>query len=136
MKKILCSLLVGIMFISSLSVSAASFTDVKQGDWYYETVTEMTEKGLFNGKGNNLFCPNDTMTKANGATYRVEKNGNIIAEINSKLYFTVIPAEGYEIGTVTANGAVVSKINDSTYMVDNLQEQVILSAIFFISSYT
>ena len=64
MKKILCSLLVGIMFISSLSVSAASFTDVKQGDWYYETVTEMTEKGLFNGKGNNLFCPNDTMTKA------------------------------------------------------------------------
>jgi len=77
-----------------------------------------------------LITFNDTMTKANGATYRVEKNGNIIAEINSKLYFTVIPAEGYEIGTVSANGAVVSKINDSTYMVDNLQEQVILSAIF------
>jgi len=64
MKKILCSLLLGIMLISSLSVSAASFSDVNTGDWYYETVTTMTEKGLFNGKGNNLFCPNDTITKA------------------------------------------------------------------------
>ncbi|MBE7050374.1 MAG: S-layer homology domain-containing protein, partial [Ruminococcaceae bacterium] len=64
MKRFLISILIGIMLISSLSVSAAGFTDVNTGDWYYDTVTEMTEKGLFNGKGNNLFCPNDTMTKA------------------------------------------------------------------------
>lgn len=64
MKRFITSILTGIMLISSLSVSAASFTDVKQGDWYYETVTEMTDMGLFKGKGNNLFCPNDTMTKA------------------------------------------------------------------------
>ncbi len=64
MKKILCSLLVIIMLTTYLSVSATGFTDVKEGDWYYETVTEMTEEGFFNGKGNNLFCPNDTMTKA------------------------------------------------------------------------
>lgn len=65
MKKILASILIGIMLISSLSVSAsATFSDVNTGDWYYETVTEMTEKGLFKGKGNNMFCPNDTMTKA------------------------------------------------------------------------
>lgn len=52
------------MLISSVSVSAsADFTDVNAGDWYYETVTTMTEKGLFVGKGNNLFCPNDTMTR-------------------------------------------------------------------------
>ena len=65
MKRFITGILIGIMLISSLSVSAsANFTDVKQGDWYYETVTEMTEKGLFKGKGNNMFCPNDTMTKA------------------------------------------------------------------------
>ncbi|MBE7050162.1 MAG: S-layer homology domain-containing protein [Ruminococcaceae bacterium] len=65
MKKILVSILIGVMFISSLSVSAsANFSDVKQSDWYYDTVTEMTDKGLFKGKGNNMFCPNDTMTKA------------------------------------------------------------------------
>ena len=44
MKKFLSILLVGIMLISSLSVSAASFTDVKKTDWYYDTVTEMTEE--------------------------------------------------------------------------------------------
>ena len=65
MKKILCGLMTVIMLTSSLSVSASTyFSDVKQGDWYYETVTEMTEKGLFEGKGNNLFCPDDTMTRA------------------------------------------------------------------------
>ena len=53
------------MLTSSLSVSAENkFTDVNTGDWYYETVTEMTEKGLFEGKGDNLFCPDDTMTVA------------------------------------------------------------------------
>lgn len=64
-QRFLSGLLTFVMvFTFTLSVSAASFTDVKQGDWYYETITEMTEKGLFNGKGNNLFCPDDTMTKA------------------------------------------------------------------------
>lgn len=65
MKRFITSILIAIMFISSLSVSAsANFSDVKKTDWYYETVTEMTDMGLFKGKGNNMFCPNDTMTKA------------------------------------------------------------------------
>lgn len=73
MKKFLTTVLIGVMLISSLSVSAASFTDVKQGEWYYETVTEMTDMGLFKGKENNLFCPNDTMTRAEASTvlYRI-----------------------------------------------------------------
>ena len=62
-QRFLSGLLTFVMvFTFALSVSAASFTDVKQGDWYYETITEMTEKGLFNGKGNNLFCPDDNST--------------------------------------------------------------------------
>ncbi|MBE7050161.1 MAG: S-layer homology domain-containing protein [Ruminococcaceae bacterium] len=65
MKKILVSILIGVMFISSLSVSAsANFSDVKETDWYYSQVMAMTEKGLLVGKGNNLFCPDDTMTRA------------------------------------------------------------------------
>jgi len=65
MKRILTVLLIGVMLITSLPVSAASaFLDVKKGTWYYETVTEMTEKGLFKGKGENQFCPEDTMTRA------------------------------------------------------------------------
>ena len=64
-QRFLSGLLTFVMvFTFTLSVSAASFSDVNTGDWYYETVTTMTEKGLFKGKGNNMFCPNDTMTRA------------------------------------------------------------------------
>jgi len=45
-----------------------TFDDVKESDWYFKQVTEMTKAGLFKGKGNNLFCPNDTMNKAEFVT--------------------------------------------------------------------
>ncbi len=54
-----------IMLLSSLSVSAsADYSDVKESDWFYSQVMAMTQKGLFVGKGNNMFCPKDIMTKA------------------------------------------------------------------------
>ena len=87
MKKILVSILIGVMFISSLPVSAASFTDVKQGDWYYSQVMAMTEKGLFKGKGNNLFCPDDTMTRAEFITVVVRAlypNADISSDTGEK----------------------------------------------------
>ena len=48
---------------------AQSFTDVKVGDWFYNTVINMTEKGLFAGKeevvnGVGTFAPYDVMTRA------------------------------------------------------------------------
>lgn len=45
-----------------------AFDDVKESDWYFKQVTEMTKAGLFKGKGNNLFCPGDTMNKAEFVT--------------------------------------------------------------------
>ena len=66
MKRFSILALTAILLISSLPLSANEnvFGDVNQGDWYYETVTEMTKKGLFKGKGNNMFFPGDTMTRA------------------------------------------------------------------------
>ena len=39
-----------------------AFSDVKQGDWYYDAVMDMTKMGLFAGTGNGQFSPNKTMT--------------------------------------------------------------------------
>ena len=39
-----------------------AFSDVKQGDWYYDAVMDMTKMGLFSGTGNGQFSPNKTMT--------------------------------------------------------------------------
>ncbi|MBR5156563.1 MAG: S-layer homology domain-containing protein [Clostridia bacterium] len=61
-------------FVSSIpnmidkSVKQITFTDVEEKDWYYNQIMDMANKGLLNGKGNNLFCPDDTMTKAEFVT--------------------------------------------------------------------
>ena len=55
----------------SAVANAKSFSDVNEGDWYYNQIMVMTEKGLFEGKGNNLFCPDDTMTEAEFLTVLV-----------------------------------------------------------------
>lgn len=41
-----------------------TFKDVKRNDWYYSSVKNCYEFGLINGKGNNTFDPNGTMTVA------------------------------------------------------------------------
>ena len=49
------------------AASAATFPDIKSGDWYYDTVTAMTGKGLFAGieeNGTVYFKPENTMTHA------------------------------------------------------------------------
>ena len=38
------------------------FTDVKEGDWYYEFVKELYEKGIVNGMTDTTFVPNGKLT--------------------------------------------------------------------------
>ena len=52
-----------------ITVLAQQFSDVNPGDWFYDTVTEMTAKGYFAGKGPvvngvGTFAPYDVMTRA------------------------------------------------------------------------
>ena len=47
-KKITAAITVAAIVIGT-AANAASFPDVKSGDWYYDTVTAMTGKGLFAG---------------------------------------------------------------------------------------
>ena len=52
-----------------------NFGDVKTGDWYYDAVTYVVTKGLFEGVSANSFAPDSTMTRAMVVTvlYRLEK---------------------------------------------------------------
>ena len=52
---------------AAYTANAATFPDVQSGDWYYDTVTAMTGKGLFAGieeNGTVYFKPENTMTHA------------------------------------------------------------------------
>ncbi len=48
----------------STTPASQTFGDVEKGSWYESGVTFVTEKGLFNGVGENQFAPQQNMTRA------------------------------------------------------------------------
>lgn len=40
------------------------FADIDSSHWAYESVKYLYSENIISGKGNNLFCPNDTLTRA------------------------------------------------------------------------
>ena len=48
----------------TFAASAASFPDVKEGDWYYDAVHSAVAKGYFVGDADGNFYPNNQLTRA------------------------------------------------------------------------
>ena len=51
------------------------FTDVAEGDWYYEAVRFVHERGLMNGYSDGRFGPNDSLSRAQLAQILFNKEG-------------------------------------------------------------
>lgn len=49
---------------SEKSVNKSVFSDVKEEDWYYNTVTEMAQRGILSGYSDGSFRPNASITTA------------------------------------------------------------------------
>lgn len=64
--KLTAILLVFVFTLTTGCINAAGkgFTDVKEGAWYYSTVSEMTEKGILSGYNDGSFKPNEPITSA------------------------------------------------------------------------
>ncbi|MFQ7104875.1 MAG: S-layer homology domain-containing protein, partial [Neglectibacter timonensis] len=54
---------------------AAQFSDVKEGAWYYDYVTEAAAAGIINGKGNGIFDPEGNITRGDFALMTVRMLG-------------------------------------------------------------
>ncbi len=67
MKKFICITLLSV-FIFTVGCMGADFTDVSKNAWYYDTVKEMTDKGLLSGYNDGSFRPDDTITSAEFTT--------------------------------------------------------------------
>ena len=52
------------LFYKLVEVKQDLFTDVKESDWFYDTVKWANEKGLSNGYPDGSFRPNKTVTRA------------------------------------------------------------------------
>lgn len=136
-KRFITGILSGVMLISSLSVSAsASYSDVKETDWYYSQVMAMTEKGLFEGKGNNMFCPDDTMTRAEFITVIIRAvfpDEDITSGTGEKWWQGAYEA-AVEKGILEANGSDIgvslSSFSDKTSTKSNqLKTNIDLDAV-------
>lgn len=56
------SLLLGTTLLTPQMASAKQFKDVKQSDWHYSVVDELSNKGIINGYEDNTFKPQKSVT--------------------------------------------------------------------------
>ena len=69
------------------------FSDVSEGDWYYEAVRFVQERGLMNGYSDGRFGPNDTLSRAQLAQILFNKEGR--PGVNYLLDFSDVVGEAW-----------------------------------------
>ena len=84
-----------------------SFTDVKEGDWFYDAVKYVVKKGLFEGTGTDTFSPNTPMTRDMLVTvlYRLEGKP---AVTGTSGFTDVKSGEWYTDAVIWANANVIT----------------------------
>ena len=107
LRKILAGALAFIMLVSTLAVGGVAakgelpFTDVPEGEWYYDATRYVWENGLMNGTGNgSTFSPNGSLTRAMVVTvlYRMEGEpstrggGNVFCDLEEGAYY-ILPVD-------------------------------------------
>lgn len=63
-KKLITTITLSAILLAPASIFAKDFTDVNKNDWFYSTVTELTNKGIISGYEDNTFKPQKAVTYA------------------------------------------------------------------------
>lgn len=114
-----------------ISVPEVEFTDVPEGQWYYDAVYYVVEKGLFKGVSDTEFAPNSTMTRGMLTTVLHRLYGSP-AVTYSPIFSDVPSGKWYTDGTVWAGmNGVVNGMGDGTFKpLDNLSRQQIAVMLY------
>ena len=91
--------------------TAAQFTDVNEGDWFYANVMRAVELGILKGKGEGIFAPYDNITRRDFAIMLAQSLGNSndgeatspFKDVADNDYGVVSIAYLYEKGIVTGD---------------------------------
>ena len=89
------------------SESKKGFADVKRGDWFYDAVTDLTNKGYINGVSDNLFAPNQNLSRGMLVTILFRLDGE--KAVTSTGAFRDVPSGSWYAKAVdwaAANGIV------------------------------
>ncbi len=123
MKRTLSILLAIVMCIGVFSsvVSAASFTDVKASQYYYDAVTWAVDKGVTNGTSDTTFSPNANCTRGQVVTFLWRASGspepasstNPFTDVKSSQYYYKAVLWAVEKGITTGMTATTFGPNAS-----------------------
>ena len=61
------------MFSTTAFAASVKFTDVPDSHWAFSSITEMADKGIMSGIGNNLFAPSQQLSNAEFITMLVRQ---------------------------------------------------------------
>ena len=91
------------------------FADVSEGDWYYEAVQFVQERGLMNGYSDGRFGPNDTLSRAQLAQILFNKEGR--PGVNYLLTFSDVASEAWCTEAIrwAASQGIVGGYGDGTF---------------------
>ena len=107
------------------------FTDVTEGDWFYDAVRYAYETGLMDGVGDNLFAPNSETTRAQLVTilYRLEGQ----PAVSGDLPFTDVETGTWYTNAVlwAAQNNIVNGVSDTEFAPgDDLTRQQLVTILY------
>ncbi len=127
----LSAVLVAVMLVAT--VSAASFGDVKEGDWFYASVQYVSDNGLMNGTGDGNFAPTRILTRAEMAVmlYNLDKALYGESEAADAAPFTDVTADWAKpaINWCYANG-IITGSTATTFNPDGQLNRASMAVMF------
>ncbi len=88
-----------------------SFGDVETSHWAYEAIEYLSKMGIINGKGNNEFSPDDTITRAEfvkilclAMNIPVSDAESIFGDVDNSDWFAPFVMAAYEAGIINGIG--------------------------------
>lgn len=87
-KKLITTITLSAILLAPASIFAKTFTDVNQNDWFYSTVTELTNKGIISGYEDNTFKLQKAVTYAEFLTLLNNSIGEKQAPANDNSLFS------------------------------------------------
>ena len=105
-------------------IKTNEFSDIKDIAWAKDAINKLSEKGIINGKGDNLFAPYDNITREEFASILVRLLG--VDEVSSDINFSDVSDSAWYAKTVKAaayEGIVMGKGDGSFGVGENITRQ-------------
>lgn len=97
------------------TVTAEGFTDLSQAEWAREAIEYLTSKNIISGRGNGLFVPNDTITRAEFIKIVVMARGLSTADVSCNFADVADDAWYYAYAAAAQQAGIVYGDSDGCF---------------------